>query len=117
MLDPTTGKMGGPFSLSDLKFRVDAAEVTPQHCFWWPGISHWLDFGMFSVVTEQDRLNDNPIEQTISAPYQQEPPPFSRVMTAKGYLGKGLGVMAGAAIGFFILVLVVLVLLFLIFAG
>jgi hypothetical protein len=38
-------------------------------------------------------------------------------MTAKGYLGKGIGVMAGYAIGFFILVLVVLVLLFLIFAG
>ena len=57
------------------------------------------------------------IEQTISAPAQQEPPPFNRVMTPKGYLGKGFGMMAGYAIGFFILVLVVLVLLFLIFAA
>ena len=28
VLDPTTGKMEGPFSFCDLKVRVDAAEVT-----------------------------------------------------------------------------------------
>ncbi len=117
VLDPITGKMEGPFSICDLKVRVDAAEITPRHRFWWPGISHWLDFEMFSVVTKQDHYNDNPIEQTISAPDQQEPPPFARVMTPKGYLGKGFGIMTVYAIGFFFLVLVVLVLVFLIIAG
>ena len=117
VLDPTTGKMEGPFSFCDLKFRVDAAEVTPRHRFWWPGISHWLDFEVLGLVTEQDPNINYTLEKTISAPDQKEPPPFDRVMTAKGYLGAGLGVLAGYAIAFVILALVVLILLFLLFAG
>jgi len=68
-------------------------------------------------VTEQDPNINYTLEKTISAPDQKEPPPFDRVMTAKGYLGAGLGVLAGSAIAFVIMALVVLILLFLIFAG
>jgi t-SNARE complex subunit (syntaxin) len=72
---------------------------------------------MFSLVTQQDPNIDYIVEKTISAPHQKEPPPFDRVRTVKGHLGASLAMVAGYAIAFVILALVVLFLLFLIFVG